>query len=782
MSVAVGIDLGTTNTVVAAVRDGVAFTITDSSSRRLIPSTVSFHPSGNVLVGQPAVERRLVDAENTVYSVKRLIGRAWSSDEVQRARARFAFKMKEGPKFGTIVVARGEEYTLPEISAFVLRYAKATAEAALGGPVDRAVITVPANFNDLQRAATKVAGKLAGLDVLRILNEPTAAALAYGQGAGQAGKLMEGIGGGGKAERVAVYDLGGGTFDITLLDLSGNVFEVLSTAGDTSLGGDDIDNLIADRMAEDLLKKHRYDARANPQAIGTLRVVAESVKRDLSTRDEVQVELNELAFGEGGKALPFTFKMSRTELEWACLSLVDRTFQVCQSALERAGLALSKIDRVILVGGSTRMPLVMRRVEQFFRQPPVMRVNPDEVVALGASIQAAALDRAAMRRRPGVSAAGSATISEESIVAALPGAAPGRKSVPDADDPPPSEPLPNLPVVTGYASTSTSVAGAPIGRVALEKRSARTPTAAKDAEDLGAAVGLPIISSSRHMRAAPAIEPDPILPIGVGDLDAVLPEPGEVGKTSPPAVPELAARPPPPPKRNAATQRLERPPMGSEPPLVPDQGRKLIFDLPGGQAPAQITPNVTQRAAEPAREVSPRTQLGGTMKMAPPAVTPVVLEAPSIPTTPSIVEPPPKPPLLIDVTPLSLNVETVGGYCDQLIEANTPVPCDRTRVFLTASDNQTTVFVRVAQGASNKFAENTFLGELELSGLAPDRRGETQIAVTFEIDADGILNVRAKDVKTGTETRTRMHLLGAQTDETELAAMRARQARHAVAV
>jgi molecular chaperone DnaK len=224
MAAVVGIDLGTTNTVVAAVRDGVAGTIPDPEGSRLIPSVVSFHPSGSVIVGRAALERRLIDASSTIYSVKRLIGRAWGSPLVEQARGKLPFELREGPAGGTVVIARGETYSLPEISAFVLRQAKAVAEAAMGAPVESAVITVPANFNDLQRAATKTAGRLAGLDVLRILNEPTAAALAYGpQGKAQ--------------ERIAVYDLGGGTFDVTILDLAGNVFEVLATSGDTALGG-----------------------------------------------------------------------------------------------------------------------------------------------------------------------------------------------------------------------------------------------------------------------------------------------------------------------------------------------------------------------------------------------------------------------------------------------------------------------------------------------------------------------------------------------------------------
>jgi len=249
----VGIDLGTTNTVIACVREGRVHVIPDEQGNRLLPSVVSFHPNGEIMVGRAAKERRTVDAKNTIASVKRLIGRSWQSEEITKARQRFAFELKEGPGHGPLVVARGQEYTLPEISAFILKRVRQIAEAALGEPVDRAVITVPANFNELQRASTKVAGRVAGLDVLRILNEPTAAALAYGLGKGG-------------HERIAIYDFGGGTFDCTLLDLSGNVFEVLATAGDTFLGGDDIDVAIAERMADAFLYQHRFDPRTDPQA------------------------------------------------------------------------------------------------------------------------------------------------------------------------------------------------------------------------------------------------------------------------------------------------------------------------------------------------------------------------------------------------------------------------------------------------------------------------------------------------------------------------------------
>ena len=734
MSIAVGIDLGTTNSVVGAVRDGLAFTIADPNGRRLIPSTVSFHPSGKVLVGYPAIDRRLIDPDNTVYSIKRLIGRGWGSDEVQQAASRFSFKMKEGPKQGTIISARGEDYTLPEISAFVLRYAKAMAEAALGVPVDRAVITVPANFNDLQRAATKVAGKLAGLDVLRILNEPTAAALAYGQGSGMAandaaaaGIPMDQLAGN---ERVAVYDLGGGTFDITLLDLSGNVFEVLATAGDTSLGGDDFDNIIAERMCDELLKKHRYDARTNPVSYGQLRLGAERVKRELSTKDDFTIELNDIAAGEGGRMLPFSFRMTRTELEWASLALVDRTFTVCQTALDRASIDVGKIDRILLVGGSTRMPLVARKVEAFFKKSPVMRVNPDEVVALGAAIQASSLDRSALRRTAATTSM-KATISAESMSQPQQRAAAPAPAVPDLA-------LPDLPIVMGAKPTNQE-------KVELRQKK-RDPRMEEDDEttktyDVGT---LPKLAEPPTPPADAPILGNSIFTLN-DDLASALPEPSD--SSGPPA----------------------------------QAGRPLVFDLE--QTPPPAATMAMPRVASPfdaPPPMRPRMQTMQGTQPGPPMAAPAPPMQMQMQTQPlALSSPPPKPPLLIDVTPLSLAVETVGGYCDTLIEGNTPVPCDRTRVFLTASDNQTQVLLRVAQGPSNRFAENTFLGELELS-VAPAPRGELEIAVTFEIDADGILNVRAKDKKTGRETKARMHLLGAQTEAHEIAAMQARQARHAL--
>jgi molecular chaperone DnaK len=569
----VGIDLGTTNTVVACARGGRLLVLADEQGRRLLPSVVSFPPGGGVLVGHAAKERRVVDAKNTIASAKRLIGRAWDSEEIQRARKRFAFELKEGPGQGPLIVVRGQQHTLPEISAFVLERAKQIAEHALGEAVDRAVITVPAHFNELQRAATKVAGRVAGLEVLRIINEPTAAALAYGLG-----RFAK--------ERVAVYDFGGGTFDCTLLELSGNVFEVLATAGDSFLGGDDLDLVIAERMAEALLRAHRYDARADPQVFERLIVAGERVKIELSSTDRVQTKLRDVALGQGGAPIDLDFASTRAELETLAAPLVERTFAVCQEALSLAGLPVSALDKVILVGGSTRIPLVRRRVELFFGTPPLDSVHPDEVVAVGAAVQASALTE----KQP-------------------------RRDIPPA-------PVPG----------------------------ARNP----------------------HTPSHPPVD------------------------------------------------------------VLEDE--------------VTLSTDMTALLAE--REKKARSQ-------APPAL-------------------PDAPPVLVDVTPRALVVETVGGWCDVVVQRNAKIPCERTRAFTTSSDGQTVVRVRVAQGEEATFRLNTYLGEVELSELRAAPRGQVTIQVRFEVDESGTLQVFATDLSTGHEAYAMLQLVGIAGAES-VAVMRARR-------
>jgi len=713
MSHAIGIDLGTTNTVVAAVVDGVAVTLEDEQSRRLLPSVVSFHPSGTVLVGDSARERRLIDPESTIFSVKPLMGRPFDSDEVRLARGRFPFQFTEGAKNTTMVLARDVAYALPEISAFVLRRAKAIAEHALGGPVDRAVITVPANFNDLQRASTKIAGKLAGLEVLRILNEPTAAALAYGQSIA-------------KAEKIAVYDLGGGTFDITLLDLTGNVFEVLATAGDTALGGDDIDRLLADRISLEVVKRFNFDPRNNPVAYARLRFIAEEVKKQLSTHTTVDQEITNIGYSDGGVPISMTMTISREELDRIALPLIERTISVAKQSIEIIGLNPKDFDRIILVGGSTRMPLTARLVEHLFQQPPHLKVNPDEVVALGAAIQAHALNRSkAAKKKP--EPPGAAARQAEP-------ANPHNINVP-----------PNAPVPAGMSDQSQ---------------------------------GMPAFIAFSKAAAVITFSPPPAPPN---------PRPGPPG---PPGAPPL--------KRGGTDHGLGPVRQGGRP--IEGQPARFSFSEPApepGPRPARRVNDASQPPPMPELDLPgheqrislepPGTNLGAIVAGGDFFPSSIELDIPPPPISHaafargSAIETSANAPLLIDVTPISLRVETVGGYSDVLIASNSPVPCEKARTFLTASDNQTVVFIRVAQGESSRFAENTYLGELELSGLKPTRRGEVRILVTFELDADGILNVRAKDKDTDRETRTAMRLLGTASDGAEVDAMAARQARHVVA-
>lgn len=631
-----GIDLGTTNSVVAVADGSPTQVLADADGYRLVPSVVGFHPGGEIIVGRAARERRLLDARNTVYSVKRLIGRPFKSEEVRRARERFAFELQEGLTGGVLVAARGETYTLSEISAFVLREVRKLAENALGKPCEKAVITVPANFNELQRSATKAAGRIAGLEVLRILNEPTAAALAHGYGRGS-------------RERIAVYDLGGGTFDLTILDLAGEVFEVMATAGDTFLGGDDIDVLIAEQMAEAFLEHHRYDPRSDRQAYERLRAAAEWAKCQLSFQPEIQVRVEELAYGEGGAPLDLTFGLTRAALERMIQPLIGRTFDVCEDAMRVAGIRPTQLDNVILVGGSTRTPLVMRMVRDYFGREPLADIDPELVVAQGAAIQGFALS------------------------------APARRQL---------RPTPQ-----------------PVGRLQL-KRITQT------------------------------------------DLKAQKPPKGGVVEAPTKVIEEVAPMtrwssvPPPPPP----------PPSAGMPPRAPT-------------AP----PPAAREAAARMAPVAP--SFGGDDDQTVPDMTDLAME-----TAESLPVPEFAPPLLLDVTPMSLGIETVGGYCEHVIKRNATIPVEQSRIFTTGQDNQQLVRVQICQGESRRLEENQPLGAIELTGLRMASRGAVKIGVTFVIDADGTLGVRAQDLATGAEQSIRINLLGGLPDE-EIQQMRQRQAR-----
>ena len=672
----IGIDLGTSNSVVAAVIDGEAIVISDKDGRTIQPSVVSWLPDGRTLVGHAAKVRMTADPQNTVYSVKRLVGRPYSAQEVKVAADKYAYTIAKGDDGNPRVRVQAREYTVEEVQAVILRHMKWIAEEYLGEPVTHAVITVPANFNEAQRRATKTAGQLAGLEVLRILNEPTAAALAYGYEQ----QLRE---------RIAVYDLGGGTFDVTVLELRDNVLEVLSTAGDTFLGGDDFDYRVSQLLAEDFERQTGIALSADLQAMQRLKSVAEKIKVDLTESETATATIRHTLPGQTSPTSA-TVTLTRAAFNRACMQLVQKSFIVCDEALKLAEFTSAEIDRLVLVGGATRMPMVRDMVEQYFFKKPLNDINPDEVVAVGAAIYAYGLE---MQSAPQPSLPPQPPQRVPAAAASAAAAAPGA-------EPPNDQPDPAGLTARGLPSAPATRAMSPAG----------PPPVPPSATRKALAVPPPSPLARIALQSAPATPATQIM--------SAVEARSDTPAAAPPApVLEKAVVPPPPVVTSAATPEVA--------------------------APAQLPNLVTNLADELWTDI-----------VAPPA--------------------PKTAPLLIDVIPQALGIETVGGYMDTIIPRNSRLPVRQTRAFGTAADLQETVRVNILEGSSRVAKENRPIGELVLTGIPPMPRGQAKIDVSFEINTDGMLSVTARDRDSGRLASTLLHVAGGMSDEA-IAALRSRE-------
>ncbi len=752
---------------------GTARVLADEGGYKIHPSVVSFHPNGGVVVGAAAKQRKVIDPANTIYSVKRLIGRAYSSPEVKTAKLRSPFQIKEGANELPLIVTRGGEFAVPEISAIVLDHVRNIAQHQLGEEVSRAVVTVPAAFNDAQRSATATAGAIAGLTVVRVLNEPTAAALAYGN----ARNLKQ---------TIAVYDFGGGTFDITILKLEDQVYEVLGTAGDTFLGGDDLDERLVDRMVDKFLQENRIDLRTNEVSMMRLRAVAEQTKIELSRRSRAVVRVDEIAYGPKGAPLNLQIEITREEFVSQVADIIDRTFPVCKEALSYAGLGIDRIDDIILVGGTTKIPYVRDQVSKFFTKGARTDVNPEDAVAVGAALQATSLERILSRKssqriavpvssplvaeddgfegetstvdatverafsnpievddeETGISQGGSLPVRPSAEVVARPETEyslprTGTREVFEGKTPPPQGggAIGRLKPMLPRTTTGNVPAAAPSARTMIVEPPRASPSP-------------PAAGKPRTVPGMPAVQKPPESPWG-GPDDF---------QTSPSLAPTSVDEPPLPPPR---------------PPVAPPGAKTLMHATP--PAPLPIPPRSKHPSASgPMRllELERDPPASSTSKgFQPPQAYPV-MHAPAphqlptmmiqpvqqqMPVAPGVHRP---GPVVLDVTPRGLGIATVAGFCEELIRRNSRLPAEMVKKFTTSRDQQSAVRIVVCQGESRRMDNNTVIGDLRLEGLPARPRGETSIEVTFALDASGILQVKARDAQTGREQRARLDLVG----------------------
>ncbi len=761
--------------VAHADETGNARVLADEGGYKIHPSVVSFHPNGGVVVGAAAKQRKVIDPANTIYSVKRLIGRAYSSLEVKTAQKRSPFQIKEGANELPLIVTRGGEFAVPEISAIVLDHVRNIAQHQLGEEVSRAVVTVPAAFNDAQRSATATAGAIAGLTVVRVLNEPTAAALAYGN----ARNLKQ---------TIAVYDFGGGTFDVTILKLEDQVYEVLGTAGDTFLGGDDLDERLVERMITKFLQENRIDLRTNEVSMMRLRAVAEQTKIELSRRSRAVVRVDEIAYGAKGAPLNLQIEITRDEFVSQVADIIDRTFPVCKEALSYAQLGIDRIDDIILVGGTTKIPYVRDQVSKFFTKAPRTDVNPEDAVAVGAALQATSLERILSRKSSQrvavpvtaplvggevveddefegetstVDQAFGNTIEldEEPTGSSQGGPLPARPAAELAARPETEYSLPRSGTREVFESKTPAPAGGAIAR--LKPTMPRTTTgnvapAAPSAKTLIVESARPpqspaVAIKPRTVPGMPAMPKPPMAPTWSGPDDfetgsSLLPTSvAEPPTEPPPTAPPLPVVPPGPRTLMSATPPAPLPPRSKHPSA---SGPMRLLELERDPPPSSTSKGFQPPQAYPVTQ-RPAPHQMPTMMMQP--------VQPQLPSAPAGSRP---PPVVLDVTPRGLGIATVAGFCEELIRRNSRLPAEMVKKFTTSHDQQRAVRIVVCQGESRRMDNNTIIGDLRLEGLPARPRGETSIEVTFALDASGILQVKARDALTGLEQHARLELVG----------------------
>ncbi len=686
----IGIDLGTANSCVAVVQDGRAVVLSDGTNRT-VPSCVAF-ADGMEIVGHMARRQMVTDPHTTVVSVKRLMGHPFGSPEVEAARSRAPYPIKQGDGGSVILEVGGRQLTPVEISTRVLGRIKEGAAAALGHEVTRAVISVPAHFNDVQRKATKLAAEQAGLDVIRLINEPTAAAFAYGYLKGEDFTL-------------AVYDLGGGTFDIAIMTARGDAFEVIATDGNSYLGGEDFDYAVAEWLREEFKEEFGHDLKDDETALLRLKEAAERAKVELSETAESRLDLPFLTQLPDGSRPNFTRVLTRAKITELVMPLVQRTLELCGRCLEDAKVGAAALDEVLLVGGQTRMPVVRDSVRKFFNKEPRRDINPDEAVAMGAALYAYSFCADSLREEAEEAAEDAFAVARKGTDVArkmLEGI--GRLGGEVRDLPGLRDRINALLGEAGDddAPTPKSVAMLESPETSFDLSGERALPGLREASE----DDLPTASSLPTRRRAT----DADLPQALSELRGELTDLSE--------------------KAQQAIGRLAEEVLREEPGAGgPDTIAKGVEQLS-----QQLSAQVSERL-ESAREKS--EEVAGLLQQADEHAQARRVE-------------------LIDITSLALGIASVSDLFTVLIEHNSPVPTEKKRVFTTNQENQSEVHIRVRQGRALKASQNQLLGEFVLEGIEPAPRMEPKIEVTFAIDENGILSVSARDQGTDREQLIRV--------------------------